>query len=739
MKKKLKFSLLIAIILYIAINMVCKNTNNISLATNSNVADEKTFTLYNQDGETFEPVKGTKFIITDLNGNNVTGTDGEKVGNLENIDGKDYYVLTTDENGYIYANLPKGSYKAVKIYVEDKYMLEENEADRTYYFEIKSEEIKISQCINGITGHSWNSIKATIGTNNGGVATVGSISSYSPKITGNYYDGIDLNSDGKVDEVSKGNNDGLINLYDKVGTYLWSKTIGGDDDDCCNDIVQVSDGGYIIVGYVSSKVVYLGNEIITDLSSSNHDTLGKDGFILKIDSKGKYEWGIRIGGKLDDEIFKIIQNSKGDINIIGDIDSKKCNFYESNSNSIVKSSNNIGEKSSFIASYSSKGKYKWSKMISGGNYIQIKDITEVNDSIVVIADYKGTINLDENNQITNYLLDYQSGIIISYSLDGNFEWYYDIYSSSNGSSFLANFIKTTAITTTKDNQLVVAIGCKNVIKGRKFGSNDYTTIYKASDNGISANIFILSDKGEFIKNLYNIKCKESVSSVHSATILFNDMVCTNDNNILIGGYYYAAGKVDVDKDGSTTGEYDFISSESTYSNGCVIKLDLEGKVTFADCMYRYERETYSPSSVTCVNETNENKIILGGNFYWNTVTTKNFYGRYSKEDDYQNYYLNKIGNVDGFLILEDLREEKTIFYPASITVDNLKKIEKITNIYQLPVTGSKEIIIIDLFGAILICLGIYLINYATYIKATVRPELIEINKEESNREKERNE
>lgn len=680
----IKRVLFIAIIVSTIIFSESKYTESLSteapLNDKAEVESEPSFTLYKEDGETFEPIEGTKFVITDLDGNNVIGTDGKIVGNLENINGVDYYVLTTGENGFIKANLPQGLYKAIEVYVNDAYILAEDETDRTYYFEIGITSFNKPEWINGSRGYSWNYINSTIGNNNGGIMAVGSISEYSQEVSKEFYNGVDLNSDGMIDEVSVGKNDGIIISYDESGNYLWSETLGGNDDDGCNEIIQTRDGGYVVVGYLSSQIVYLNGKVITDLSQSNYDLTNKDGFLLKINQNGDYEWGIRIGGNLDDEITKVIETTDGNINIIGNFYSNTFNFYENNSNyNIVENLKNAGEVNSFIASYSIDGQYNWSQRIGGKDYIEICDITEVEESIAVAVNYKGTIEVDENNSISSYLPNYEDGLIINYSLNGHFQWDYTIYSAPTSLYSDNKYIRVTAITTTKENNLVVAIACSDVIKGKKYGDQDYTTIYTCQNNGITANLLVLSNKGDFIKNLYDLRATIVTASANNATMIFNDIVSTANNDILLGGYYYSSKNIDVDKDGSTSGEYDFKSSSEINSNGFLIKLDLNGNVKFSDCIYRNKRELYAPSNITSVDEINGEKVIAGGNFYWESTTTKNFYTKHSNEDSNQSYYLSRIGNVDGFIVVENSNGDTLeIVEPQNIIVDNFKKKYTIT-------------------------------------------------------------
>ena len=623
---------------YKSATVIKASTEGTTEETTETVTETSVFTLYKQDGETFEPIEGTKFEITDL-------------------EGKNKQVLTTDKEGIIRVELPQGIYKAVEISANEAYKLEEKEEDRTYYFKIGFPELDMSEWIKGVNGYSWNNIKSTIINNVGKILAVGTISEYSYEIARDFYDGVDLNSDGVVDEKSEGRNDGIIISYDETGKYLWSKTFGGIDDDSFNEIIQTSDGGYVIVGDTSSSVIYLDGKIIEDLSKSKYDMYNKDGFILKIDQNGNYEWSIRIGGNLDDELVKVIETSNGNIDIIGNFESDTLNFYENNiEHNILEKIQNEGEKNSFIASYSQTGKYNWSKKIVGKDYIEICDITELENSIAVVINYKGNINIEDNKTISSYLEDYEDGVVINYSLEGKLQWYYELYPAAKNIFSNSKFLRTTAITATKENNLVISIACGDVVKGRKSGEEDYNTIYTSPSNGISSDLIVLSKDGDFIKNLYDLNSTIVSSYANNSTMMFTDVVTTEDNEILIGGYYYSSKNIDVDKDGISTGEKDLRASMEFLSNGFCIKLDLNGNVKFSDCMYRSDAKFHTSSNVTCVNEKNGEKIVFGGSFFGETATTKKFYSKYPNEDEYN---INRVGNTDGFIVLENVEDDNS--------------------------------------------------------------------------------
>ncbi len=98
------------------------------------------FKLVKRDGETQEPLPNTKFVIykidEEYNEYPAYDVNGELVGESIEIQGENYQVITTDENGEISINLPKGLYKVIEVQALEDYELPENIEERTYYFGI---------------------------------------------------------------------------------------------------------------------------------------------------------------------------------------------------------------------------------------------------------------------------------------------------------------------------------------------------------------------------------------------------------------------------------------------------------------------------------------------------------------------------------------------------------------------------------------------------------------------------
>jgi len=86
----------------------------------------------------------------------------------------------------------------------------------------------------------------------------------------------------------------------EFGDTLWTKTIGGLQDDQPNDMKKTSDNNYIIAGSTSS------------FGAGNSDV-----YLLKVDQNGDTIWTKTYGGSMDDQAYDVIQTSDGGYLVIG--------------------------------------------------------------------------------------------------------------------------------------------------------------------------------------------------------------------------------------------------------------------------------------------------------------------------------------------------------------------------------------------------------------------------------------
>ncbi len=112
------------------------------------------------------------------------------------------------------------------------------------------------------------------------------------------------------------------------GDTLWEKTYGGGLEDYMNDIIQTSDGGYLMVGGTLS--------LERDISGAGQGFL--DFLVVKIDGTGRQVWERGFGGNSYDVAFSALENSS------------KTGFYIAGESSSANGQigNSLGEKDGII-------------------------------------------------------------------------------------------------------------------------------------------------------------------------------------------------------------------------------------------------------------------------------------------------------------------------------------------------------------------------------------------------------
>lgn len=101
--------------------------------------------------------------------------------------------------------------------------------------------------------------------------------------------------------------DMLIAKFNNAGTLQWYKAYGGDGDEAAYSAEQTADGGYIVVGSSDSNEGEFTGQI------GGHDII-----ILKLDSTGNITWQKRYGGTDSDVLYSIIQTADGGYFGVGD-------------------------------------------------------------------------------------------------------------------------------------------------------------------------------------------------------------------------------------------------------------------------------------------------------------------------------------------------------------------------------------------------------------------------------------
>ncbi len=265
------------------------------------IEDSPSFKLIKKDKETQEPIANVKFAIynaENIKNENIPATNskGEILGTKEIIDDKEYYTLTTDEQGIITADLTEGLYKAVEVQAPDKYNLKGQE----YYFGIgASREIPeemVPEMVQSFKSNN-NKIFSVSATSDGGY------------VAGGYFSGDEI----QVGDISITNNgasgyDGIVIKYSSSGEVEWARKMGGTSSDYIYSVIETADGD-ILAGGDFQGTILVENETFTSKS--------KDGIIIKYSNNGEVKWAKSYGEDNNDSIQSIAKTVDGGCIAVG--------------------------------------------------------------------------------------------------------------------------------------------------------------------------------------------------------------------------------------------------------------------------------------------------------------------------------------------------------------------------------------------------------------------------------------
>ncbi|HQO50619.1 MAG TPA: hypothetical protein PK939_09335, partial [Bacteroidales bacterium] len=117
--------------------------------------------------------------------------------------------------------------------------------------------------------------------------------------------GYTSSSDGDIG-INHGQEDIWLVKISIDGALQWEKTYGGSGNERAAQVLQTTDGGYIIAGYTDSPD-----------GSSGKNTGDKDAWLIKVDNTGNIQWQKKYGGPYDDVASSLTINNLGGYTFAG--------------------------------------------------------------------------------------------------------------------------------------------------------------------------------------------------------------------------------------------------------------------------------------------------------------------------------------------------------------------------------------------------------------------------------------
>jgi hypothetical protein len=228
----------------------------------------------------------------------------------------------------------------------------------------------------GGTGDDWYSSLEQ--TTDGGYIAAGYSYSNDGDVTGNH-----------------GGADYWIARLDSSGIMQWQKSLGGTNSDFADEILQTSDGGFIVAGYSGS---FNGDLTV------NHGA--NDYWVVKLDVSGNIQWQKSLGGTAYDNATAIQETADGGFIVSGNSNSNNGDV-----------TGNHGLLDYWLVKLDSSGSLQWQKSLGGSNYDFPEEILQTSDGGFIVTGYSSS----NDGDVTGY---HGGGDtwVVKLDITGNIEW-----------------------------------------------------------------------------------------------------------------------------------------------------------------------------------------------------------------------------------------------------------------------------------------------------------------------------
>jgi PKD repeat protein len=173
---------------------------------------------------------------------------------------------------------------------------------------------------------------------------------------------------GDKSQAGYGDKDFWIVRIDSSGNKLWDKDYGGSGEDRMTTATPLTDGGFILAGYISSPQ---GNDV------SEIPRGGYDLWLIRIDSVGNKIWDKRLGGiSDDDELGNVVADKDGGYFVSG------TSYSDIGAD---KTENNLGIEQAWVIKLDSSGNQEWDKTIFTTGHDETSYAVQTSEGCYVIA------------------------------------------------------------------------------------------------------------------------------------------------------------------------------------------------------------------------------------------------------------------------------------------------------------------------------------------------------------------
>jgi hypothetical protein len=233
--------------------------------------------------------------------------------------------------------------------------------------------------------------------------------------TGTFQGTVDFDpSVGVFDITSNGEEDVFIQKLNSAGELIWAKSIGGAAEERVETIAV--DG---------TENIYLGGkfegscDFNPDLGVYSYTSNGLfDGYVLKLNTDGSFDWAIQNGGSSQETVFSVKIDTEDHIYVAGSF----MNTVDFQPGIGVSEKTSNGSRDVFVQKLNNEGDLIWVKTFGGSGWDQLKDM-EIRDEVFLTGYFVETVDFDPNGGVLNLTSNGSADVFIQkLDFSGNLIW-----------------------------------------------------------------------------------------------------------------------------------------------------------------------------------------------------------------------------------------------------------------------------------------------------------------------------
>ncbi|MEX0966299.1 MAG: T9SS type A sorting domain-containing protein [Bacteroidia bacterium] len=246
-------------------------------------------------------------------------------------------------------------------------------------------------------------------------------------ISGSFTDSLMFNPAGSTAEIkSAGGIDFFIAKYDTSGNYIWSKGIGGANDDFAQSMVVDPRGYLYLTGYFEGITDFDPGSTTANLSASG----STDIFLAKYDTAGNYVWAKRLGGTSQAKGESLAFDGQY-LYVTGEFQDSVDFDPSPNTFNIYVYSDKFWNSFMFLAKYDTSGAFVLAKAVGEGNDAYCSGQDVVTDSVgnfYIIGRFGNTVDFDPSvGTAIHTAAGYETVFVAKYDSSGIYQWVSIVY------------------------------------------------------------------------------------------------------------------------------------------------------------------------------------------------------------------------------------------------------------------------------------------------------------------------